>query len=220
MNALGTDSLGTSWVRATEFRSEGRAGSGFEAHTIEKPEITFVMNGFSGYSGIENAVARCYLLSGGYATAALSEPSLSQRDNRFARESDLRHHTGHSGLISEESETVVIIWVKNSTCFSDPARGYRMNHEIEPGESVSMAVIDAISSTANRDPASMRPLAEMLDPDALDALFAPRENGEQRPGGEVSFIYSGYRVTIQNGEFISIRQMDSVESRTRIVGDD
>ena len=87
-----------------------------------------------------------------------------------------------------------------------------MDHEIEPGESVSMAVVDVVSSAIDRDPRSLRPLAEILDPDALDALFAPRENGEQRPGGEVTFVYSGCRVTIQNGEYITVQQLHSVNA--------
>jgi hypothetical protein len=83
-----------------------------------------------------------------------------------------------------------------------------------------MAVVDAVSSTVDHDPRSLRPLAEILDPDALDTLFAQRENGDQRPGGEVSFIYSGCRVTIQNGEYISVQQLDSASSYSQIASTD
>ncbi|WP_324760577.1 HalOD1 output domain-containing protein [Haloarcula sp. GH36] len=78
-----------------------------------------------------------------------------------------------------------------------------------------MAVVDVVSAVVGRDPISLRPLAEIIDPDALDALFAPRENGEQRPGGEVSFIYSECRVTIQNSEYITAHKLDATSSRNR-----
>lgn len=83
-----------------------------------------------------------------------------------------------------------------------------MEHEVAPGESVSMAVVSAVSTVVGRDAEEIRPLAEVLDPDALDALFAQRENGASRRGGEVSFIYSDCRVTIQNGEYLSVRPLD------------
>lgn len=53
------------------------------------------------------------------------------------------------------------------------------------------------------------PLANHLDPDALDALFEPRPEGPPRSGGHVSFVYAGYRVTVDNGEYLTVRPLDS-----------
>lgn len=84
-----------------------------------------------------------------------------------------------------------------------------MEYEIESEESVSQAVVRAVSAATGSDPTSIRPLADVLDPDALDALFAPRGNGQQRIGGELSFVYNECRVTVQNGEYLSIQFLDA-----------
>lgn len=82
-----------------------------------------------------------------------------------------------------------------------------MDYEIAAWETVSMGVVRAVSSVLGHDQCEIRPLGEILDPDALNSLFAPRENGEHGSGGEVSFIYSGCRVTVQNAEYISVEQI-------------
>jgi hypothetical protein len=87
-----------------------------------------------------------------------------------------------------------------------------MEYEVDEEESISLGVVRAVSSVVGRDTCEIRPLAEVLDTDALDALFGPRRNGDRRPGGEVSFIYSGCRVTVQNSEYISVQPLDSCDS--------
>lgn len=89
-----------------------------------------------------------------------------------------------------------------------------MEYEIGPNESASAAVVRVVSSVEGRDPCSLRPLAYVLDPDALDALFESRFNGQPRPGGRLSFVYSGCHVSIDNGEYISIEPLDSVSRAT------
>lgn len=83
-----------------------------------------------------------------------------------------------------------------------------MEYECEPDEQVSMAVVRAVSTVVDRDARDMQPLAEILDTDALDALFSPRADGTVRPGGEVSFVYSGCRVSVQNGEYVSVERIE------------
>lgn len=85
-----------------------------------------------------------------------------------------------------------------------------MEYEIGPNESASMAVVRAVSDVEGRDPCSLRPLAYVLDTDALDALFESRVNGQPRTGGHLSFVYSDCRVSIDNGEFLSIEPLDGV----------
>lgn len=79
-----------------------------------------------------------------------------------------------------------------------------MDYEIGPNESVSMAVVYAVSAVVGREPQLLRPLAEVLDPDALNALFGSRDDGGARPGGRLTFVYSNCRVTIDNGEYLSL----------------
>lgn len=85
-----------------------------------------------------------------------------------------------------------------------------MEYEISPDESVSMAVVRAVSAVEGREPCSLRPLAYVLDTDALDTIFETRANGQPRAGGSLSFIYSGCRVSIDNGEYLTIEPFKSV----------
>lgn len=83
-----------------------------------------------------------------------------------------------------------------------------MEYEIEGSESVSVAVVRAVSAVDGRKPNSLPPLGHVLDPDALDAIFDSRGDGEPRIGGRLSFIYSRCRVTLDNGEFLTIQPLD------------
>ena len=85
-----------------------------------------------------------------------------------------------------------------------------MEYEIAPNESVSTAVVRAVSAIEGREPRSLRPLSDVLDPDALDALFEPKSNGQPRIGGQLSFIYSNCVVTIDNGEYLFLDLLDTV----------
>jgi hypothetical protein len=85
-----------------------------------------------------------------------------------------------------------------------------VEYEIAPNESVSTAVVRAVSAIEGREPRSLRPLSDVLDPDALDALFEPKSNGQPRIGGQLSFIYSNCVVTIDNGEYLFLDLLDTV----------
>ena len=82
-----------------------------------------------------------------------------------------------------------------------------MEYEIGENESVSMAVVRAVSAIEDRDPLSLPPLANVLDTDALDALFDARGDGTPRPGGRLSFVYSNCRLTIDNGEYLTLQPL-------------
>ncbi|QIO24906.1 HalOD1 output domain-containing protein [Haloarcula sp. JP-L23] len=79
-----------------------------------------------------------------------------------------------------------------------------MEYEIGAGESVSTAVVRAVSAVEGRDSGSLRPLADVLDPDALDTLFGPRHDGSPRLGGRLTFVYSKCWVTVDNGEYLTL----------------
>lgn len=63
-------------------------------------------------------------------------------------------------------------------------------------ESVSEEVISAVANAKGVDPIDLVPLYEVVDPDALDALF--EEGGFGRPGSpdRVEFVYSDCEVVI------------------------
>lgn len=92
-----------------------------------------------------------------------------------------------------------------------------MEYEIREDESVSTVVIRAVSAVEGRDPLSMRPLADVLDPAALDALFDARVDGTPRPGGHLSFVYSECRVSIDNGEYLAVEPIELTSERDRLI---
>ena len=83
-----------------------------------------------------------------------------------------------------------------------------MEYDIGPNESVTTAVRRAVSAVEGREPCSLQPLADVLDPDALDELFASRPGGRSRTGGRISFIYSDCRVSIDNGEYLTLQPLE------------
>ena len=88
-----------------------------------------------------------------------------------------------------------------------------MEHEIESDEAVSDAVVLAVSAIQGRDPISLPPLGEVVDPDSLDRIFDSQLDGMSRTGGRVSFTYADCYVTIDNGEYLSIDVIGPDRSR-------
>jgi hypothetical protein len=84
-----------------------------------------------------------------------------------------------------------------------------METEIGRDEAVSTAVIRAVSAVNGREPDALQPLTAIIDPEALDALFAPRPNGTVRGGGRLSFSYDRCRITIDNGEYLTIEPFET-----------
>lgn len=63
---------------------------------------------------------------------------------------------------------------------------------------VSSAVITAVAEREGVDPIELnQPLYDVIDPDALDALF-------QIESGVFSFVYYGYRVTVDYSGTVSL----------------
>ncbi|GAB6861851.1 HalOD1 output domain-containing protein [Haloplanus litoreus] len=83
-----------------------------------------------------------------------------------------------------------------------------MEYEIGPNEPVSTAVVRAVSAVQGREPCSLQPLADAVDPGALDALFAPQCGGTPRVGGRLSFVFNGCHVTVDNGEYLTLQLLE------------
>lgn len=90
-----------------------------------------------------------------------------------------------------------------------------MDYEIDAGEPVSTAVVRAVSAVEGCDPCSLRPLTTVIDPDALDVLFDAQANDTPRTGGRLSFIYSHCRVTVDNGEYLTVQLLENSPRITR-----
>ena len=83
-----------------------------------------------------------------------------------------------------------------------------MEYELGPDERVSTAVVRAVSAVEGRERRSLRPLADVVDPTALDALFSPQHDDAPRTGGRLSFVYSDCHITIDNGEYLTLQLLE------------
>lgn len=93
-----------------------------------------------------------------------------------------------------------------------------MESEIGENESVSTAVIRAVSAVEGRDPRSLQPLTDVIDPDALDALFDSLTNDVLQEGGRLTFSYSSCHITIENGESLTIEPLETIGPLSALSG--
>lgn len=68
-------------------------------------------------------------------------------------------------------------------------------------QTVTEAVVDAVAAAAGVSPLQLEPIATVVDPDALNAVFRDGETGVH-----VEFEYSGYVVSVTDGTDVSVTQ--------------
>lgn len=71
-------------------------------------------------------------------------------------------------------------------------------------ESVCLAVIETVAAVSETDPSELKPLYPVVDPDALNRLFAPKQDMMGRTDGEVRFTYCGYDVTVTSNGAVRV----------------
>jgi hypothetical protein len=69
-----------------------------------------------------------------------------------------------------------------------------ITYDREPDELPARSVVRAVAATIGVDPRRMRPLSDVVDPDALNQLFEPAS--EDRPTDRVTFRFNGCTVTV------------------------
>lgn len=79
--------------------------------------------------------------------------------------------------------------------------GYRFR--TEPDENVSTAVVEAVAAVTDTSPMELEPLAESIDPDALDRLF-----GDSGRRLTVEFAYAGCAI-VATGSTLQIRETEA-----------
>jgi len=77
-----------------------------------------------------------------------------------------------------------------------------MEYTRNPETSMTVAVVEAVSSVRNCEPTALPPLYDVVDTDALDAMFDPDSTGER--DCRVSFVFDDHRVTIDDSERITV----------------
>jgi hypothetical protein len=75
-------------------------------------------------------------------------------------------------------------------------------------QSLATAIVHHIATKHDAEPSTLDPLYEVVDPDALEALFAARNDGSPRSTGQVVFDYSGYEVTVTSKGDIHATPLD------------
>jgi len=63
---------------------------------------------------------------------------------------------------------------------------------------VSERVVMAVSEARDTDPLELPPLYDVVDPDALDALFASGAGESQAGPGNVTFVFDGCEVIVHS----------------------
>ena len=71
-------------------------------------------------------------------------------------------------------------------------------------EAVTEAVIGAVADEEGVSPLQLEPLATVVDPDALNALYA-----DDRPGVKLEFSYHGYRVSVDVDGRLALEEIES-----------
>lgn len=69
---------------------------------------------------------------------------------------------------------------------------------------VSLRVIQAVAERENTDPTDLEPLHNVVDPDALDALFSRSEPVTDGVPDVVKFDYCGHPVTVDRSRGVLI----------------
>ena len=60
----------------------------------------------------------------------------------------------------------------------------------------SIRVVRAVAAYTDTEPLELQPLQEVIDAEALDALFAPTDRRRPVGPGQVQFVYEGHEVTV------------------------
>ncbi|MFP9192748.1 HalOD1 output domain-containing protein [Natronosalvus vescus] len=83
----------------------------------------------------------------------------------------------------------------------------RMDTQEQPP--LSFRIVEAVADEEGVDPIDIEPpeydaLYDVLNPEALDSLFAPREDGTLRSPGEVAFRFCGYDIVVKSDGTVDI----------------
>ncbi|MFC6716629.1 HalOD1 output domain-containing protein [Natrialbaceae archaeon GCM10025810] len=81
--------------------------------------------------------------------------------------------------------------------YSSPPPVYRVYHDPAGPAKLSTTVVHALSDCLDVDVTDGSvTLYDVVDPDALDAIFRPKHDGTPRASGSLSFVVYGHRVTV------------------------
>ncbi|SFR86779.1 hypothetical protein SAMN05216559_0263 [Halomicrobium zhouii] len=77
-------------------------------------------------------------------------------------------------------------------------------------QAISRAVIETVADATSREETDLPPLFRTIDPEAVDALLAPRPSGRAEPL-TLSFEYAGCRVSVERSDADAVAITATVE---------
>lgn len=83
-------------------------------------------------------------------------------------------------------------------------KDYRTHYDHEGSAKLTTTLVHALADAMDRDVTDAGDvLYESVDPDAIDHIFSPTDDGRNRDPGHVAFAVEGYRVTVySNGDIV------------------
>lgn len=78
-----------------------------------------------------------------------------------------------------------------------------IEYDVNASEPATHAVVEAVAAVSGADTEDLPSLYDVVEPEALDRLVAPRVTGTPRSDVTVQFTYCGKRVTV-DGETIEV----------------
>jgi hypothetical protein len=78
--------------------------------------------------------------------------------------------------------------------------------QIQPSESVSEAVVKAVSAAEDRPLTSLPPLYNAIKPKALNKIFTGTTNGGPNRSGHITFQYSDSVVTVGENGYLAVQE--------------
>lgn len=76
-------------------------------------------------------------------------------------------------------------------------------------------IVSEVAAREGVDPTELKPpLHDVIDPEALEALFEPTPTSQRSHAGSVSFVYRGYDVTVTASGEISVTEITPTAERT------
>lgn len=83
-------------------------------------------------------------------------------------------------------------------------RSLMSQEQLVDERSVSQSVVEAVADAEGVAPEDLEPpLYEVIDPEALERVFAPTASGARRDG-RIEFVYNGYDVTVRGDGRVSV----------------
>lgn len=89
-----------------------------------------------------------------------------------------------------------------------PAETVSFRHDWEGDESLAVEIASTVADVADVPPGDVERLYDRIDPDGLEALFAPRNDDVPRDAGQLQFRLAGCGITVYGDGVTIVRRLE------------